>query len=150
MIEVIPFEPEHIFGMKPLIKDQYLEHALQNMEYLQSLKKCGVAYSGFTKDGVCVGAAGVRQINLKTFEGWAILSEDSHKNIKSILRAVDLFIQNYFEFDVADRFQATVRLSYEKGHRFAKLLKFEPEGILKNYEDNEDFMMYARVNSWLK
>ena len=120
------------------------------MEYLQSLKKYGVAYSGFTKDGVCVGAAGVRQINLKTFEGWAILSEDSHKNIKSILRAVDLFIQNYFEYGVADRFQATVRLSYEKGHRFAKLLKFEPEGILKNYEDNEDFMMYARVNSWLK
>lgn len=150
MIEVIPFEPEHIFGMKPLIKDKYLEQALQNMEYLQSLKKYGVAYSGFTKDGVCVGAAGVRQINLKTFEGWAILSEDSHKNIKSILRAVDLFIQNYFEFNVADRFQATVRLSYEKGHRFAKLLKFEPEGILKNYEDNEDFMMYARVNSWLK
>lgn len=150
MIEVVPFEPEHIFGMKPLIKDKYLEHALQNMEYLQSLKKYGVAYSGFTKDGVCVGAAGIRQINLKTFEGWAILSEDSHKNIKSILRAVDLFIQNYFEFDVADRFQATVRLSYEKGHRFAKLLKFEPEGILKNYEDNEDFMMYARVNSWLK
>ncbi len=150
MIEVVPFEPEHIFGMKPLIKDKYLEQALQNMEYLQSLKKYGVAYSGFTKEGVCVGAAGVRQINLKTFEGWAILSEDSHKNIKSILRAVDLFIQNYFEFDVADRFQATVRLSYEKGHRFAKLLKFEPEGILKNYEDNEDFMMYARVNSWLK
>ena len=150
MIEVIPFEPEHIFGMKPLIKDKYLEQALQNMEYLQSLKKYGVAYSGFTKDGVCVGAAGVRQLNLKTFEGWAILSEDSHKNIKSILRAVDLFIQNYFEFDVADRFQATVRLSYEKGHRFAKLLKFEPEGILKNYEDSEDFMMYARVNSWLK
>ena len=150
MIEVVPFEPEHIFGMKPLIKDKYLEQALQNMEYLQSLKKYGVAYSGFTKDRVCVGAAGVRQINLKTFEGWAILSEDSHKNIKSILRAVDLFIQNYFEFGVADRFQATVRLSYEKGHRFAKLLKFEPEGILKNYEDNEDFMMYARVNSWLK
>ena len=150
MIEVVPFEPEHIFGMKPLIKDKYLEYALQNMEYLQSLKKYGVAYSGFTKDGVCVGAAGVRQINLKTFEGWAILSEDSHKNIKSILKAVDLFIQNYFEFDVADRFQATVRLSYEKGHRFAKLLKFEPEGILKNYEDGEDFMMYARVDTWLK
>lgn len=150
MIEVVPFEPEHIFGMKPLIKDTYLEQALNNMEYLKCLKQYGVAYSGFTKDGICVGAAGVRQINLKTFEGWAILSEDSHKNIKSILRAVDLFIQNYFEFNVADRFQATVRLSYEKGHRFAKLLKFEPEGILKNYEDNEDFMMYARVNSWLK
>lgn len=149
MIKVIPFEPEHIFGMKPLIKDGELEQALTNMEYLKCLKQYGVAYSGFTKDGTCVGAAGVRQINLKTFEGWAILSEDSHKNIKSILRAVDLFIQNYFEYGVADRFQATVRLSYEKGHRFAKLLKFEPEGILKNYENGEDFMIYGRVNTWL-
>ena len=150
MIKVIPFEPEHLYGMKPLIKDPYLEQALINMEYLESLKKFGVAYSGFTQEGVCVGAAGVRQVNLKTFEGWAILSEDSHKQIKSILRAVDLFIQNYFEYDVADRFQATVRLNYEKGHRFAKLLKFEPEGILKCYEDGTDYMMYARINSWLK
>lgn len=149
MIEVIPFEPEHIFGMKPLIKDGELEQALTNMEYLKCLKRYGVAYSGFTKDGVCVGAAGVRQINLKTFEGWAILSEDSHKNIKSIIRAVDLFIKNHFKFDVADRFQATVKLSYEKGHRFAKLLKFEPEGILKNYENGEDFMIYGRINTWL-
>lgn len=149
MIEVIPFEPEHIFGMKPLIKDGELEQALTNMEYLKCLKQYGVAYSGFTKDGVCVGAAGVRQINLKTFEGWAILSEDSYKNIKSIIRAVNLFIQNHFEFNVADRFQATVKLSYEKGHRFAKLLKFEPEGILKNYENGEDFMIYGRVNTWL-
>jgi hypothetical protein len=150
LIKVIPFEPEHIFGMKPLIKDKFFEQALQNMDYLKNLKQYGVAYSGFTQDGVCVGAAGVRQINLKTFEGWAILSEDSHKQIKSIIRAVDLFIQNYFEFDVADRFQATVKLSYKKGHRFAKLLKFEPEGILKCYEDGADFMMYARTNTWLK
>lgn len=149
MIEVVPFEPEHIFGIKPLIKDTYLEQALKNMDYLQSLKKYGTAYSGFNKAGQCVGAAGVRQVNLKTFEGWAILTEDSHKYIKSIARAVDLFIENYFEYDVADRFQATVKLSYAKGHRFAKLLKFEPEGILKNYEDGTDYMMYARINTWL-
>ena len=149
MIKVIPFEPEHIMGMEPLMDDAYTRAMCDNLEYLSALKKLGPAYSGFTKDGVCVGAAGVRQINLKTFEGWAILSEDSHKNIKSIIRAVNLFIQNHFEFDVADRFQATVKLSYEKGHRFAKLLKFEPEGILKNYENGEDFMIYGRVNTWL-
>lgn len=150
MIKVIPFEPEHLYGMKPLIKDTYLEHALKDEVYLQNLKKIGPAFSGFTLDGVCVGAAGVHQINLKTFEGWAILSEDSHRHIKSIIKAVDLFITNYFEHDAADRFQATVRLSYEKGHRFAKLLKFEPEGILKSYEDGADFMMYARTDTWLK
>ena len=149
MLKIIPFEPEHIYGMKPLIKDSFLEQILCNMEYLQNLKKYGTAFSGFTQDGVCVGAAGVHQINLKTYEGWAILSEDSSRHIKSILRAVDLFIQNYFQWDVADRFQATVKLSYVKGHRFAKLLKFQPEGILKNYEDGADYMLYARVNTWL-
>ena len=150
MIKVIPFEPEHIYGMKPLIENENLESALLNMEYLNALKKLGVAFSGFTPDGECVGVAGVRQINLKTYEGWAILSKDSNKYIKSILRAVDMFIKNYFEFDAADRIQATVKLSYNKGHRFAKLLGFSPEGILRNYEYGEDYMMYARINTWLK
>lgn len=149
MIEVIPFEPEHIYGMKPLIKDGFLPKVLNDMEYLENLKKYGTAFSGFTPDGHCVGAAGVRQVNLKTYEGWAILAEDSKKNIKSILRAIDLFIQNYFEYNVADRFQATVRMQHTEGHRFAKLLKFSPEGILKNFDNGEDYMMYARINTWL-
>ena len=149
MIKVIPFEPEHIYGMKPLIENENLESALLNMDYLNALKQLGAAFSGFTPDGKCVGAAGIKQINSKTYEGWAILSKDSNKHIKSILRAVDMFIKNYFEFDVANRIQATVRLSYDKGHRFARLLGFSPEGILHNYEYGEDYMMYGRVNTWL-
>lgn len=149
MIKVIPFEPEHIIGMEPLMDDAYTRAMCDNLEYLSALKKLGPAYSGFTEDGKCVGAAGVRQINAKAYEGWALLAKDSKKQIKSILRAVDLFIMNYFEFDAADRFQATVRLDFTQGHRFARLLKFQPEGILHNYENGNNYMMYARVNSWL-
>lgn len=150
MIKVIPFEPEHIYGMKPLMQDADIKAMCTSMEYLESLKKLGPAYSGFTPDGRVVGAAGVRQINAKAYEGWALLAEDSKPYSKSIIRAVDLFIRNFFEVDAADRFQATVKLNFKEGHRFAKLLGFEPEGILKQYDCGEDYMMYARINSWLK
>lgn len=150
MIKVIPFEPEHIYGIEPLIDDKELKELCCNREYLLSLQKMGPCYSGFTKDGKVVGACGVRQLNAKTYEGWAILSKDSKPYAKSIIRAVDLFIKNMFDFDAADRFQATVRMNFTEGHRFAKILGFSPEGILKNYEFGEDFMMYSRVNTWLK
>ena len=149
MIKVVPFEPEHIIGMDPLMDDAYTMTLCNNKEYLAALKKLGPAFSGFTKDGKCVGAAGVRQINAKAYEGWALLAKDSKKQIKAILQSIDLFIKNYFEFDAADRFQATVNLEYVQGHRFARLLKFQPEGILHNYENGKDYMMYARVNTWL-
>ena len=149
MIKVIPFEPEHIIGMEPLMDDACIKTMMQSKEYLQALKQLGPAYSGFTDAGKCVGAAGVKQINAKTYEGWALLAIDSKHHIKSILRAVELFIQNFFEYEVADRFQATVKMSFPQGHRFAKLLGFKPEGILHNYDQNEDYMMYARTNTWL-
>ena len=149
MIKVIPFEPEHIMGMEPLMDDACTKAMMQSIEYLQALKRLGPAYSGFTDDGKCVGAAGVKQINAKTYEGWALLAVDSKQHIKSILRAVELFVQNFFDYDVADRFQATVKMNFPQGHRFAKLLSFKPEGILHNYDQNEDYMMYARTNTCL-
>lgn len=150
MIKVIPFEPEHIYGIDPLISDGELKELCQNIEYLKGLQKLGPCYTGYTKEGKVVGAAGVRQLNAKTYEGWAILAKDSKPYAKSIIRAVDLFIKNMFEFDAADRFQATVRMDFAEGHRFAKILGFTPEGILKNFEFGKDFMMYSRINTWLK
>lgn len=149
MIKVIPFEPEHIMGIKPLINDASMNVLINDSNYLKLLKGLGPAYSGFNAEGECVGAAGIKQITGTTVEGWAILAENSHRYSKSIIKAIDLFIKNYFECNAADRFQATVRMSFNKGHRLARILKFKPEGILHNYEYGEDYMMYGRVNSWL-
>lgn len=149
MIKVIPYEPEHLLGITPLFKDKFSLTICNSMDYLTALKNLGVAYSGFDKDGNCVGAAGVKTINARTVEGWAILAENSKHHTKSIIRAVDLFIKSYFNHDVVGRFQATVKMDFPEGHRFAKLLGFTPEGILKNYDEGKDFMMYARINTWL-
>lgn len=149
MIKVIPFEPEHVLNMEPLMEDAYTREICKNPELLASLKKLGPAFSGFTPDGTCVGAAGVRSVNAKTYEGWALLAKDSKRYIRSILKAVDIFILSHFELDAIDRFQATVKMDFAKGHRFAKLLHFRPEGILHSYDQGEDYMMYARTNTWL-
>lgn len=149
MIKVIPFEPEHIMGIKPLINDATMLQLVNDSAYLKLLKQLGPAYSGFTPEGQCVGAAGIKQVTGTTVEGWAVLAEDSKKYSKSIIRAIDLFIQNYFKHNAADRFQATVKMNFTKGHRLARILKFKPEGILHSYEYGEDYMMYGRINSWL-
>lgn len=150
MIKVIPFEPEHIYGMEPLMQDPIIKEMCLNKQYLNSLKKLGPCYTGFSKDNLLLGAAGVRQVNAKTYEAWALLSKNAAKYSKGIIKAIELFIKNMFEGDVADRFQATVRMNFAAGHRFARVFKFVPEGILKNYAYGEDYMLYARINTWLR
>lgn len=150
MIRIIPFEPEHIYGMKPLMQDPIIAQMCKDKTYLENLKKLGPCYTGYSRDDILLGAAGVHQINAKTYEGWAILSDKATSYSKGIIKAIDFFIKNMFEFDAVDRFQATVRMNFAAGHRFARVLKFAPEGILKNYEYDEDYMMYSRINTWLK
>ena len=41
MIKVIPFEPEHIMGMEPLMDDACTKAIMQSSEYLQALKQLG-------------------------------------------------------------------------------------------------------------
>lgn len=113
------------------------------------LKATSIAYSGILPNGEIVGSAGVRNITATTYEGWALLTKDAAGQGKSIVRAVELFIQNMFKTGGAGRFQATVNMNFKEGHKFAKILKFEPEGILKNYDQGCDYMMYGRTNTWL-
>lgn len=150
MIKVIPFEPEHIKGLELLIADKETVALCNSPECLQTLKDIGPCYTAMTQDGRVIGAAGVRPITLKTFEAWAIVGKEAKIYAKSFVKAINQFMQTMFENDAADRFQATVRMSFPEGHRFVRILKFLPEGILKNYDMGEDYMMYSRINTWLR
>lgn len=149
MITVVPFEPEHLLGKTPLHSGDLLVQICNNEEYLQMLKATSIAYSGILPNGKIVGSAGVRNITATTYEGWALLTEEAAGQGKSIVKAVELFIQNMFKTGGAGRFQATVNMNFKEGHKFAKILKFKPEGILKNYDQGCDYMMYGRTNTWL-
>ena len=43
------------------------------------------------------------------------------------------------------RLQTAVKKDFLLGHRFAKWLGMEEEGLMRKYQNNEDYIRFARV-----
>lgn len=63
-------------------------------------------------------------------------------SIRAVKSVIDLMFK---EFNL-HRMEMAVQADYRTGHRWAKALGFEPEGILKKYgPDQADHIMYGRT-----
>ena len=73
---------------------------------------------------------------------WALVSCNAGKCFRSIHKAV----LNFLIQSNVRRIEATVDVSFKPGHRWMKMLGFEPEGYMKAYlPDGNDCILYARV-----
>lgn len=150
MLEVIPFEPDHLIGIDLIEFQEYMKPALEQASYREALKKMGFAYSGFDENGKLIGVGGVRPLNDKTFHAWAIFSKDLPKHTPAVYRAILNFCKIMFDNMAMDRIQADVSIKYPAGLRFARALKFTPETIMKKYQNGVDHVLYVRINPWIK
>jgi hypothetical protein len=80
-------------------------------------------------------------------DGWVLLSERVgpdgllwlHRNV---LKMNEGLYKKYGKL----RIQTTVREDFRAGHRWAKMLGFEPEGLMRQYDpDGKDHRLYARI-----
>ena len=73
---------------------------------------------------------------------WVMLSRNARRQFVTIHRAVRDFLIN----SGVRRIEATVDIGFEQGHRWMKMLGFEPEGYMKGFRpDGGDQILYARV-----
>ncbi|ODU28989.1 hypothetical protein [Sphingopyxis sp. SCN 67-31] len=72
----------------------------------------------------------------------ALFAEDAGPWMLPIVRAV----RGWLAEQPAHRIAMDVREDFDAGHRFAKLLGFEAEGLMRAYGPNrENHMLYARI-----
>jgi RimJ/RimL family protein N-acetyltransferase len=150
MLEVVPFEPGHLLDIDLIDFQAYMKPMIEKEIYRKMLALSGPAYSGFDENGKLIGVAGVRQLNEKTYHAWGIFSKDLPKHSIAVLKAINLFCKSMFDNQAADRIQADVSMNYPAGIRFAKALKFQPEAIMKYYQQGVDHILYVRTNPWLQ
>ena len=75
---------------------------------------------------------------------WAVLSDTSGKYFIKLHR----IIKKLFNHVDYCRIEATVDIGFKQGHRWMKMLGFEPEGYMKAYTPSgDDQILYARVRT---
>ena len=60
---------------------------------------------------------------------------------KTIRKVMNVLIKEYN----ITRLQTAVKKDFLLGHRFAKWLGMKQEGVMKKYQNNEDYIRFARV-----
>ncbi len=105
------------------------------------LAEQGLVWTGESDEGI-IAVGGLAPQWKGRAVAWTVISEISGKYFMQIHRAVrDVLIHSGFR-----RIEATVDVNFKQGHRWMKMLGFEPEGYMKAYTPSgDDQILYARV-----
>lgn len=141
-LRVIRFRPEHLKALNLQAAQQDGVSLLARPEYGAALSLAGEAYTVFVGQHP-IACIGVQEHHADRVEAWALLGDDSGPWMRPITRAVLGWLQQVRY----RRVEAVVSAEFEAGHRWAKLLGFEREGVHRAYlPGGQDAVTYARID----
>ena len=123
------------------------KHTQVDKNYLDLLNNLEVEDMSFTavKDDKFICSGGIIPIWDNVYEGWVMASSHVWNNkisaARTIKKGMEVLLKNY----KVVRLQTAVKKDFDLGHKFAKWLGLEEEGMMAKYQNNEDYIRYARV-----
>jgi hypothetical protein len=138
---VKPFEAWHLDELTLQDSQSIFEPSLVNSGYGLSLQTAGPAYSAVIDDKVIACLGIIPQWENRAI-AWGLISGDAGKYFIGVHKAVKRFL------DLQDyaRIETSVSCNFDQGHRWAQMLGFEREGMMRKYTpDGRDCDLYARI-----
>ena len=145
-MDIIPFKKEHaefILSQQLNAAELYLKP--EHRRYALYLEQVGLSFTAIVNDKP-IAAGGISVLWDNVAEGWVMATHEvwNHSIImaKHFKKRTDILI----ETTKIKRLQTSVKADFTLGHKFAKWLKFEEEGLMKHYgPDGSDYIRYARI-----
>lgn len=139
---IVPFHVEHLARLRLQPHQAALGPVVAEPDYGKRLAEAGPCYSAVQGDDVLATAGFFPQ-----WEGrcivWALLSADCGRHLLAIHRAVE----RAFTLHPFRRYETCVVGDFDPAHRWATMLGFQREGLMRAYlPDGTDAWLYARVS----
>jgi|TARA_R100001460_G_scaffold10632_2_gene25094 hypothetical protein len=144
-MELIQFRSAHAQSMVNSIMNDKLTQVDES--YHELLNNLEVEDMSFTavKDDKFICSGGIIPVWDNVYEGWVMASNDVWQNkissARVIKKGLEVLIDNY----KVVRLQTAVKKDFELGKKFAVWLGMKEEGLMKKYQNNEDYIRFARV-----
>lgn len=140
MLTVEKFKPADLEELRLQPAQEFLAAFVGRTGYGQELVDAGPCYTG-RYHGKIVICAGVVNLWQGRGSAWALLAGDAGKCMRQIHREVEKFLDGCG----IRRVEAYVYPDFEPGHRWARMLGFEPEGLMRAFQRGADMVMYSRI-----
>ena len=127
-----------------LMNDPMVQLDEKYHEQLDGLEVPGMSFTA-VKDNKIICSGGVIPVWDKVFEGWVMGSHLIWQNRISAAKIIKKGMEFLIQENNIVRLQTAVKKDFYLGHRFAQWLGMEKEGIMKKYQNNEDYIRFARI-----
>lgn len=135
MIEVVPFDPEHLTKIAP--------RECHSGEIIGVVQTPAMTFM-LGSDPIAI--VGWNSQDPGLIQAWGIFSDGVKKRPIEFVKAVRLLVEYAFEEMNARRIHIAVKQGFAAGWRFACALGFSCEGTMKHFgPDGSDYWMFART-----
>ncbi len=149
MIHFVDFKPEHAIGLRVQPGQEAEGHdALSwSVEDWRAYACGAIEALSAILDGECIGVCFLRRLWAGRGEFQLLLG---HRVGAIEMLAIHRKAKELLDVVAAKhglrRIETVVRTSFEQGHRWAEMLGFDSEGLLRRYApDGSDYTMYSRL-----
>jgi len=143
MMAVIKFRAEHLDDLVLQDAQRYFHSEFSDPDYGRRIEASQYCFTGIA-DGKVIGCAGVHEIWANRAMAWALLSQQAGPHFRGIHRAA----MGFFSQAPWNRIESQVEDGFAPGHRWAKLLGMEHEGLMRSFSPTGvDFHLYARIKN---
>lgn len=141
MMYIVPYRHFHLAALA--IQDaQATMSEMIKPEYAKALEAAGPAYTAMDGSEV-IACAGLAEQWAGRATAWSILSK--HVTGSKFVR-LHKIVQRFLDMQDYARLEMTVDQGFEQGVRWAEMLGFECEGLMRKYSPNgTNCYLYARV-----
>lgn len=125
-----------------MLADQGVAEARPPLSYFDATIASGPAYAGYTKDGV-VTCMGLILLAPGVYRCWALTDPVlASRHFLAVNKAMRAFLAEH----PFPRIETVVLVGNIAGARWAKLQGFKTEGVMRNWNDGKDALLYSRIN----
>ena len=143
-MQIVRFTSDHLahidlqdaqIDMRTQFGDPAYGHALEQTKY---------AFTAIADGGIVLACAGVHEVWAGRGIAWALISRHAGGQFRPIHRAVAGFLKQC----PVRRIEMMVDNAFDEGHRWARMLGMQHEGVMRAYSPTgDDYAIYARVKN---
>ena len=145
-IQIVPFHWAHPYAMELREFEKVSFETIPNyQDMLRAFQAEGGAITALWR-GKIIACLGCNNMWPGVAEAWMITSIEFANISVTVTRAAIRYFDKVAIENKLKRLQITVNVENDLAMRWAKVLKFTPEGVMKHYgSDGADHMMFARI-----
>jgi len=135
---IVPYAPHHLHRLALQPHQQHLAVALREHGWAEQVAEAGPCWTALA-DEEPIACAGFQDCWAGRAIAWAILGETAGHHMRALTRAV----RRALDAHPAERIEAQALIGFAPATRWARLLGFAPEHVLRKFHQGRDYQAFV-------